>query len=144
MPHPWVYSATITGDTITFSVEVTDLQDVAGAIEITGEATQVNGALAQLSRTVTIADAYNGAGDDQGLKFVDVPANPVPGHPFDKAEDVTVFVQVSEAWSTVLGPGTGKVGGREGDLGSEATWGNHKEDTHIGTYISLTPPPSAQ
>jgi hypothetical protein len=135
MPYPWVYSATSTDGKITFSVEVTDFDDVSGAIQVTGEATQVNGALAPLSRIFTMADSYNGQGDDQNRKFVDVEADPAPsGHSFDPRQDVTVYVQLSEAWSTVLGPGLGP-----NDRGTEGgpTWGNHKADTHLGVDKQL-------
>ena len=49
MPHPWVYSVTKTDGKITFQVEVTDFKPTAGDIEISGQATQVNGALARIS-----------------------------------------------------------------------------------------------
>ena len=114
MPHPWVYNATVAADgsKITFSVEVTDITipqgNTQGTIEITGEATQINGALARISCITDRSTAYKGAPDptDQpptDRYFVDVDAVPTPGHPFLSNLDITVFVRVSKVWVTVLG-----------------------------------------
>lgn len=147
MPHPWVYSATITGDTVTFRVEVTDLyaalKDSPGAIEISGEATQVNGSLAPISRIASMADASAGAADDEdeaGRWFVNVEADPVPGHSFDPNEDVTVFVRLAQAWVTVLGRGTDDTStNTTTTTGTEAppgpTWGVHRADAHINVPV---------
>jgi hypothetical protein len=115
MPHPWVYGATIIPDgKIRFSVEVTGLQTTEGAIEITGAATQVNGAFAPISYITDIAAAYKGDPNDpeqEDRYFVDVEAVPTSGQTFDRTLDVTVFVRVSKVWVTVLGsvpqPATG-------------------------------------
>jgi len=131
MPHPWVYSATITDGKIKSRVEVTDLLATRGAIEITGEATQVNGAFAPISCITNIAAATMGDPtdpDEAGRLFVNVEADPTPDHPFDKNEDLTISVRLSVEWVTVLGPGVeGSTQPRETD----PTWGIHKADAHI-------------
>ena len=137
MPHPWVYSATVTGTNISFNVEVTDLKntqgvDTAGGIEITGEATQVNGAFAPISCITDIANATPGDPSDPeqaGRFFVNVEATPTPDQSFDPNEDVTVFVRLSKVWVTVLEPGTDETA--QPRSGTPPTWGKHKADAHI-------------
>ena len=102
MSHPRVYSVTCTGGKITARVEVTDFQTTEGAIEITGEATQVNGAWARVSG---IADRATATEEDDKY-FVDVEGALIPDHKFNANKDVTAFVRVSKTWVTVLGPGT--------------------------------------
>jgi hypothetical protein len=131
MPHPWVYSAKITDGKITFRVEVTDLQTTQGAIEITGAATQVDGAFAPISCVTDIAAASEGDRNDpeeNGRYFVDVEAIPTSDHQFKENLDVTVFVRVSKVWVTVLEPGTDEPAPR---TGQGPTWGKHKADAHI-------------
>lgn len=136
MPHPWVYSAKITGDKITFSVEVTDLQATKGAIEITGQAMQVSGAFAPIYAITDVPDAPNGDPTDSnevGRYFVDVEAKPTSDNSFKEDEDVTVFVRVSKVWVTVLGPGTddGPVGPNQTATNVGPIWGIHKGDAGI-------------
>jgi hypothetical protein len=109
--HPWVYSATKTERKIRFRVDVSDFLTTQGAIEITGQATQVNGAFAPITRIINIADAVMGDPDDEdevNRYFVDVEAVPIPGHPFRDDLEITVFVRVSVSKMavTVLAPGT--------------------------------------
>ena len=136
-PHPWVYSAKITDGKITFRVEVTDFKPTAadigisGDIEISGQATQVNGAFARISCITNMDASFKGKGDDADRDFVNVEATPIGEQPFTEDKDVTVFVQVSKVWVTVLGPGI-----EPGDEGTESasierpTWGIHKADAH--------------
>lgn len=143
MPHPWVYSATIADGKITFRVEVTDLQTTVGAIEISGIATQVNGAFAPIYRIINIPAGPNGdlKDPDQADKyFVNVDAYPTADHPFTANEDVTVFVRVSKVWVTVLGPGSDDEGSQRPrskttSSGTEPTpgptWGKHRADSHV-------------
>jgi hypothetical protein len=136
MPHPWVYSAKITGDKITFSVEVTDLQATKGAIEITGQAMQVDGAFAPIYAITDVPDAPNGDPDDSnevGRYFVDVETKPTSDHPFTEDQDVTVFVRVSKVWVTVLGPGTDDRPEGPGKMTTSPglMWGIHKGDAGI-------------
>ena len=136
MPHPWVYSATFTGGKITLRVEVTDLQTTQGAIEITGEATQVGGAFAPIACIRDIATAEKGdpnEPDEADKYFMNVDAIPAPDNPFKQNQDVTVFVRVSKVWVTVLGPGTGPFQSSETDprAGEGRTWAVHRADAHI-------------
>jgi hypothetical protein len=143
MSHPWVYSANITNGKITFRVEVTDLKATTGAIEISGIATQVNGAYTPLYRIINIPTKPNGDPNDQqeaGKYFLPVEATPTADHPFSPDEDVTVFVRVSKVWVTVLGPGSddegsGRPGPESTSGGAEPaqgpTWGKHKADSHV-------------
>jgi hypothetical protein len=135
--HPWVYSATITNGTVTFRVEVTDLKATTGAIEISGIATQVNGAFAPIYRIINIPTEANGDKDDpneRGRYFLDAEATPTADHPFTDHEDVTVFVRVSKVWVTVLGPGSDD--NKQGPssktvIGPGPTWGKHRADSHV-------------
>ena len=136
MPHPWVYSGKITDGKITFRVEVTDLQTTQGAIEITGEATQVNGAFAPISCVTDIAAASKGDSNDPeeaDRYFVNVEADPTSDHSFNENDDVTVFVRVSKVWVTVLGPGSDDPSLPKGTRPppDAPTWGVHKADAHI-------------
>jgi hypothetical protein len=124
MSHNWVYSVTLTPEKMTLSVEVTDFQATTGPIEITGEATQVNGAWARIS---TIAYSHNVTKEGDKY-FVDVEAVPTPDHQFTIDEDVTIFVRASKTWVTVLGPGTD-----EPDQGTQVgqVWGKFKKDSQL-------------
>jgi hypothetical protein len=135
--HPWTYSAKITGDQITFSIEVTDFKPQTGVIEISGQATQIGGAFAPIYATASVPENPNGDPDDDDQKdrsFVDVAATPTPDYPFRADQDVTVFVRVSQAWVTVLGEGTDgqapvqETGPRAPDGN---TWGIHKADARL-------------
>jgi hypothetical protein len=120
----WVYSVTLTDGSMTFHVEVTALEATEGAIEITGEATQVNGAWARVS---AIADRAT-ATEEDGKYFVDVEGVPTPDHQFTIDEDVTTFVRVAKTWVTVLGPGTDEPR-KEAQVGK--IWGIYKKDSQL-------------
>lgn len=111
MPHPWVSKATFTADgKITLSVEVTDLKTTTGAIEITGAATQENGAFAPFYLITNITAAYNGGPDNPDSMFVDVVAVPAAdptSHPFAANLAMTVVARTSKAWASVLGAAGG-------------------------------------
>ena len=125
MSHPRVYSVTCTGGKITARVEVTDFQTTEGAIEITGEATQVNGAWAHISTIANRARAIHHG----GKLFVDVEGVLTPDHKLNANEDITISVRASKTWVTVLGPGTD-----EPDQGTPVgqIWGIYKEDSQLG------------
>jgi len=132
--HPWVYSATIANGTITFHVEVTDFKTSVGAVEITGLATQSNGAYVPIFGVKDVPSVPNGDpqdADQANLYFVDVNATPNLEHPFIPTEDITVFTRVSKVWVTVLGPGSGSTAQLEGGTQAGPTWGKHKADSHI-------------
>jgi hypothetical protein len=128
--HPWVYSVTKTDGKITFQVEVTDFKPTAGDIEISGQATQVNGAFARISCITNMTAAFKGTGDDADRDFVNVEATPIGEQSFTEDEDVTVFVQVSKAWVTVLGAGVELGQGSVQESVKRPTWGIHKADAH--------------
>lgn len=138
MPHPWVYSAKITGDKITFRVEVTDFKPDAGDIEISGQATQEGGAFVPIYKVTNMAIAEKGDPkdpDEKGRYFVNVEAVPDPDYPFRNGQAITAFVRVSKAWVTVIGQSTTGLPGR-GQPGQPAppgtTWDNHLADAHVG------------
>jgi hypothetical protein len=141
MPHPWVYSATITDGKISFHVEVSDLHTTVGAIEISGIATQVNGAFAPIYHITDIPSEPNGDASDAdqaGRYFVDVAADPTPDHPFAADEDVTIFVRVSKVWVTVLGPGSDDLSPH---VPGSPMWAQHLADSHViapGGAVSST------
>ena len=103
MPHPYVDSVTLTNNKITFRVEVSDFGPSGGYVEVSGQASQVGGALAIIFQTVEVPDAPNGDGDDDKAYFVNVTADTVGPNPFRKDQNVSVFVRVARAWLTVLG-----------------------------------------
>jgi hypothetical protein len=122
MPHGYVDSVTLTEDQITFRVQVTDFGPSGGDVEVSGEASQVGGALAIIFEKVAVPKAPNGDGDETEDYFVEVTAAPVAGSvPFRTDQDVSVFVRVARAWLTVLGnnpAATGQVAGP----GTGMTW----------------------
>jgi hypothetical protein len=152
MPHPWVYSVTITGNKLSCHVEVSDLQTTVGAIEISGITTQVNGAFAPIYRIIDIPSEPNGDPkdpDQAGRYFVDVEADPTADHPFTDHEDITVFVRVSKVWVTVLGPGSDDESGQTDSnvIVPGPTWGKRRADSHVSApggeapvSVVLTPP----
>jgi hypothetical protein len=103
MPHPYVDSVTLTNNKITFRVEVSDFGPSGGYVEVSGQASQVGGALAIIFQTVAVPGAPNGDGDDEKAYFVNVTATTVGPNPFRKDQNVSVFVRVARAWLTVLG-----------------------------------------
>jgi hypothetical protein len=137
LSHPWVYSVMKTGGKITFRVEVTDFKPTAGVVEISGQATQEGGAFAPIYATATVPGAPNGdpgEAEEAGRSFVNVDVTENPAYPFRSGEAVTVFVRVSKAWVTVIGPST--VGGPSSvEPGQPApdgsTWEDHLADAHV-------------
>jgi hypothetical protein len=135
--HPWVYSATITNGTIIFRVEVTDLRATKKAIEISGMATQENGAFAPIYRIIDMPKEPNGnpkEDDEKGRYFLNVVATPAVGTSFDPSLKVTIFVRVSKVWVTVLGPGSDDpppVTSRDVPTKPIPTWGVHVADSHV-------------
>jgi hypothetical protein len=98
--HPYVDSVSMAGDQITLRVEVTNFISTKGGIEISGQATQIGGAFANISQVVDLATATKG---DNNEWFVTVTADTLPPYRFKKGQDVTIFVRVSKVWVTVLG-----------------------------------------
>lgn len=126
--HPYVRNVSMTGDQLTLEVEVTNFKGTEGAVEITGVVTQ-GGAVANISAFKDIADAKPGEDDDDKDElFVTVTADILSQDTFEPDPDVTIFIQVSKVWVTVLGS---KIG-QQSD-GAPAAWGGvPKAVTQIG------------
>jgi hypothetical protein len=116
MPHSYVDSVTLTNNQLTLQVEVSDFRASGGYVEVSGQASQVGGALAVIYQTVNVpqapapapAPAANGNGNGTGNEaqeyFVEVTAAPVAGSvAFQAGQDISVFVRVARVWLTVLG-----------------------------------------
>ncbi len=103
MPHPYVDRATVAGSKITLRVEVTDFGPSGGYVSVSGQATQVGGALAVINATVAVPAAPNGDGADAGSYFVDVTADTIGPYKFRKDQNISVYVTVGRNWLTVLG-----------------------------------------
>jgi len=137
--HPYVDNVSMAegGEEITLSVEVTDFEAKRGGIEISGQASQPNGALAIISQAV---DFDKDATKKSDGWFVNVTAQTIPPVEFDESQEVTVSVSVAKVWVTVLGhdptssrprtPGAakewGKVTGASQQIGK--TWAQHREE----------------
>lgn len=110
--HPYVYSVSMAddGNQISLVVEVTDFIATGGTVEISGQATQVNGAFANIFAYVDVKDATPGDDNEtrngQPLMYVTVTAPIASTYRFRKDLDVTIFVRVSKVWVTVLGEPT--------------------------------------
>ena len=95
--HPYVDSVSMNGNQIDLSVEVTDFKTTKGSIEISGQATQVGGALAMISQVV---DFTKDATEEPDGYFVTVTANVVPPIRFKKddfpAHNREVYQKISE------------------------------------------------
>jgi hypothetical protein len=124
MSHPWIGKATFTQDgKITFSVEVTDLLNAKGAIEITGVATQANGAFAPISSITSMTAAYNGGPDYPDSTFVDVVAVPTSDRQFAANLDIIAYVEAKKVWVTVLRSGNASLSVPVGPAAAAgATW----------------------
>ena len=89
------------GDQIKLSVEVTDFMTTRGSVEISGQATQVGGAFADIYKIVDMSEAT--PGDDPGEWFVTVTADTDPSFCFRKDQPVTVYIRTAKVWVSVLG-----------------------------------------
>jgi hypothetical protein len=108
MPDSWVTNAALTKDAagqlqISLAVQVDDF--VSGqTVEISGHATQENGAFANYYdiQKVPVPDAT-------GHMTVTVKTHPLPPNNFSQGQDITIVLRVSKVWVTVLtaqAPGT--------------------------------------
>jgi len=127
--HPYVDSVSMNGNQIDLSVEVTDFKTTKGSIEISGQATQVGGALAMISQVV---DFTKDATEEPDGYFVTVTANVVPPIRFKKDQDITVFVRVARVWVTVLGEHNAAGSSVEGtDADPDTTWDEPKKSSQL-------------
>jgi hypothetical protein len=131
--HPYVDSVSMDDacEQITLRVEVTDLKNTQGGIEVSGVATQVGGAVATFSKVVDIDTAESETEGGNTYWFVFVTADTIPPHHFTLNEDITVFVRVAKVWVTVLGhekPTTGVTGET---VGATASWDHFKQASQL-------------
>jgi hypothetical protein len=144
MPHSYVDSVTLINNQLTLQVEVSDFRASGGYVEVSGQASQVGGALAVIYQTVNVpqapapAPAANGNGNGTGNEaqeyFVEVTAAPVAGSAeFQAGQDISVFVRVARVWLTVLGndPAPAPVGNVEASS-PVATWDLLRAVTEYG------------
>jgi hypothetical protein len=103
MPDSWVTDATLTTDAqnvtqITLTVLV-DGFETNKMVEISGHATQPNGAFANFYdiKQVPIPDA-------NGDQVIPVSTQPIPPNPFMEGQEITIALRVSKVWVTVLSP----------------------------------------
>ena len=122
--HGFVNSATVKNGYITFIVK-SDYFEAGEYVEISGNATQVGGAFADIH---AIAQVHATAVGASGKPSVDVTVEPLSEQQFDDNEDITVFIQVAYVWVTVLGPGTGVTGGTQ----QPGTWADVRKVSEIG------------
>lgn len=124
MPHPYVDSVKLSNNQVTLSVEVTDFGPSGGYVEVSGQASQVGGALAIISQTVEVPAKPNGEGDDENSYFVDVTAAVISSKQFRIDQNVSVFVRVSRTWLTVLGKDPARIPDQAetGNVQPGATW----------------------
>jgi hypothetical protein len=143
--HGFVTKVTFQNDTITFSVGVYGF-DAGEPVEISGYATQANGAFAniyKIEQVPKMPDPGPATGPPADPS-VDVTVEPQSGVPFIMGEEVTVIIRAAKVWVTVLGqksspdgltlesppPGgpitwddVREVTGLNGDTGSPGPWG---------------------
>jgi hypothetical protein len=131
--HSYVTGAVFQGNNMVFSVQLGGFQ-VGDAVELSGSATQNNGALVSFYDIQPIS-----AVDSKGIAQLTVQAT--PSAPFREGEDVTVFLRAAKVWVTVLGVEPGRLGGRQGGSAQEGTaWPKVKRETAIRAYAPAAPP----
>jgi len=109
MSDPYVTSATITNDgKIQLSVQVINAQDSnftpGEYVEISGQATQTNGAFANFYDIQKIPAGPNGDENDPNDRdnyYIYVTGSPSP-HKFRNDRDVSVIARVARLWLSVL------------------------------------------
>ena len=132
--HSYVTGAAFQGNKMVFSVQL-DGFNVGEAVELSGAATQNNGALASFYDIQTIS-----ALDSKGIAQLTVSAT--PSAPFMEGEEVTVLLRAAKVWVTVLRAGPGRVGGRLGGPAQEGTaWPKVRQATAIREYAPPASPP---
>jgi hypothetical protein len=133
--HPYVDSVTVKDNQVTLRIEVTEFGQAKGYVYVSGQATQVGGALAVFSESVAVPDNPETEGPDNGRYFVEVTAPAIAPYPFRSNLDTTAFISVGRAWSTVLAVQTGsQISPHEIGQNDNATWddvrGNARLDDH--------------
>jgi hypothetical protein len=99
--NPYVTSAKFAGGQMTFEVLVDDFQsDEEEYVEISGYATQTEGAFANIYKVVRIPAKAN---NNNKKEYVKVTVKTDPDKHFRIDRTVTVSIRVSKVWVTVLG-----------------------------------------
>ena len=127
MSDPYVTSAKITNGRITLSVRVDDFK-AGDYVEISGQATQTNGAFANFydiqqvpTKPNVLANAPNNPdADDKDHFYIYVTGAPSP-HQFSNSHDVSAVVRAGRVWLTVL-KGQALSGGIGTTAGEGTTW----------------------
>ena len=136
--NSYVTRADFQNGEMVFSVQL-DGFNVGEAVELSGAATQNNGALASFYKIQTIR-----AVDAKSIAQLTVSAT--PSAPFMEGEEVTVFLRAAKVWVTVLGEEpdqSGQRGGRQGGQAQGGTaWPQVKQETAIREYAPPAPPPA--
>jgi hypothetical protein len=134
--NSYVTRADFQNEVMVFSVQLQGF-NVGEAVELSGSATQNNGALASFYDIQTIS-----AVDSKGIAQLTVSAT--PSAPFMEGEDVTVVLRAAKVWVTVLGEEPderSQVRGTEAGPAQEGTaWPKVKEETAVREYAPPAPP----
>jgi hypothetical protein len=134
--NSYVTRADFQNEVMVFSVQLEGF-NVGEAVELSGSATQNNGALASFYGIQTVP-----ALNPQGLAELTLSA--APSAPFREGEDVTVVLRAAKVWVTVLGEDPderSQVGGAEAGQAQDGTaWPKVKRETAIRGYAPPAPP----
>ena len=115
--HGFVTKVTLQNDTITFSVGVYGF-DAGEPVEISGYATQTNGAFVNIYQIKQVPDMADPA--------VDVTVDPQSGQQFSQDDEITVVIRAAKVWVTVLGstPPQEGLGAETRSADASITWDN--------------------
>ena len=117
MSHGFVTSATLQNGKITFSVGVYEFK-AGEPVEISGYATQTNGAFVNIYQIKQVPDMADPA--------VDVTVDPQSGQQFSQDDEITVVIRAAKVWVTVLGstPPQEGLGAETRSADASITWDN--------------------
>ena len=123
--HGFVTKVTLQNDTITFSVGVYGF-DAGEPVEISGYATQTNGAFANIYQIEQVPKMADPPADPPADPSVDVTVEPRSTVPFSQDEPVTVVIRAAKVWVTVLGstPPQEGLGAETRSADASITWDN--------------------
>jgi hypothetical protein len=124
MSHSWVPTVELNKDgTISLNVTVEGFGQ-GTLIELSGQATQANGAVASFYSVQTVpAPSQQGKGSPMDVKSVRTVK------PFVEAEPITVVARAAEVWITTLQPGADA--SWQPDPGVQASWTSTSDGTAL-------------
>jgi hypothetical protein len=138
MPFPYVESATIQNNVIELTLEF-DHPDSGSYVEVSGSATQPNGAYANF---YAIREVTPGLSDPSGPNpTVTVRANPVSQYQFDPTQVITFVIAAAPKWLTVLGPGVGNPKTAEETWDKVLRWSQVTSGSSDGSQGNTPQPP---